>query len=63
MSCRDTIHLICMYLEGKLSAPVQAEIENHLTTCADCRLVLEAATSTLDRYFTTAKAVTDSQAA
>jgi anti-sigma factor RsiW len=63
MSCRDTIHLICMYLEGKLSAPVQAEIENHLTACADCRLVLEAATSTLDRYFTTAKAVTDSQAA
>ncbi|MGO9842207.1 MAG: anti-sigma factor family protein [Candidatus Acidiferrales bacterium] len=63
MSCRDTIHLICMYLEGKLSAPVQAEIENHLTTCADCRLVLEAATSTLDRYFTTTKAVTNSQAA
>ncbi|MGB2634958.1 MAG: zf-HC2 domain-containing protein [Candidatus Acidiferrum sp.] len=63
MSCRDTIHLICMYLEGKLSAPVQAEIENHLTTCADCRLVLEAATSTLDRYFTPAKTVTDSQAA
>jgi predicted anti-sigma-YlaC factor YlaD len=52
-----------MYLEGKLSAPVQAEIENHLTACADCRLVLEAATSTLDRYFTTGKAVTNSQAA
>jgi predicted anti-sigma-YlaC factor YlaD len=63
MSCRDTIHLICMYLEGKLSSPVQAEIENHLTNCADCRLVLEAATSTLDRYFNTAKAATDSQAA
>jgi predicted anti-sigma-YlaC factor YlaD len=63
MSCRDTIHLICMYLEGKLSSPVQAEIENHLTSCADCRLVLEAATSTLDRYFNTAKTATDSQAA
>jgi predicted anti-sigma-YlaC factor YlaD len=63
MSCRDTIHLICMYLEGKLSTPVQAEIENHLTNCADCRLVLEAATSTLDRYFNTAKAAADSQAA
>jgi predicted anti-sigma-YlaC factor YlaD len=63
MSCRDTIHLICMYLEGKLSSPVQAEIENHLTSCADCRLVLEAATSTLDRYFNIAKAAADSQAA
>jgi predicted anti-sigma-YlaC factor YlaD len=63
MSCRDTIHLICMYLEGKLSAPVQVEIERHLTSCADCRLVLEAATSTLDRYFTPAKVASDSQAA
>jgi predicted anti-sigma-YlaC factor YlaD len=63
MSCRDTIHLICMYLEGKLSAPVQAEIEHHLGLCADCRLVLEAATSTLDRYFSTTKASANSQAA
>jgi len=63
MSCRDTIHLICMYLEGKLSAPVQKEIELHLTACSDCRLVLEAATSTLDRYFSTAKIASNSQAA
>jgi predicted anti-sigma-YlaC factor YlaD len=63
MSCRDTIHLICMYLEGKLSAPVQSEIEHHLISCADCRLVLEAATSTLDRYFNTNKTTTNSQAA
>jgi predicted anti-sigma-YlaC factor YlaD len=63
MSCRDTIHLICMYLEGKLSSPVQVEIERHLTTCPDCRLVLEAATSTLDRYFSPTKVTSDSQAA
>ena len=63
MSCRDTIHLICMYLEGKLSVSVQTEIEDHLTSCADCRLVLEAATSTLDRYFNTPKVTADSQAA
>jgi Putative zinc-finger len=63
MSCRDTIHLICMYLEGKLSTPVQTEIQHHLTSCADCRLVLEAATSTLDRYFSSAKMAADSQAA
>jgi anti-sigma factor RsiW len=63
MSCRDTIHLICMYLEGKLSTPVQLEIERHLSSCADCRLVLEAATSTLDRYFSPPKETSDSQAA
>jgi len=63
MSCRDTIHLICMYLEGKLSPSVQAEIERHLSDCADCRLVLEAATTTLDRYFNPPKVEDDSQAA
>jgi predicted anti-sigma-YlaC factor YlaD len=51
MSCRDTIHLICWYLEGKLSSAVETEIANHLRNCPDCHLVLDAATTTLDRYF------------
>ena len=51
MSCRDTIHLICWYLEGKLSPSVRREIERHLGACPDCHLVLKAATNTLDRYF------------
>jgi len=52
-----------MYLEGKLSPDVQGEIEQHLHGCSDCRLVLDAATTTLDRYFGLPKAVSDSQAA
>jgi len=56
MSCRDTIHLICWYLEGRLSASVASEIERHLNGCSDCHLVLDAAMSTLDRYFEPAKA-------
>lgn len=51
MSCRDTIHLICWYLEGKLSPTVEREIERHMSNCPDCRLVLDAATTTLDKYF------------
>ncbi len=51
MSCRDTIHLICWYLEHRLSPTVETEIAAHLEHCADCRLVLDAATHTLDRYF------------
>jgi hypothetical protein len=53
MSCRDTIHLICWYLEGRLSSSVEGEIKRHLQGCPDCHLVLEAAINTLDRYFTT----------
>lgn len=51
MSCRDTIHLICWYLEGKLSAPVTVEIEKHLSGCTNCQLVLDAAKGTLEQYF------------
>jgi hypothetical protein len=51
MSCRDTIHLICWYLEGRLSSSVESEIKRHLENCSDCHMVLEAAVNTLDRYF------------
>ena len=51
MNCRDTIHLICWYLEGKLAPAVSKDIEEHLGGCANCQLVLKAATRTLDQYF------------
>ena len=51
MSCRDTIHLICWYLEGRLSSSVAGEIKRHLDSCPDCHMVLDAAVSTLDHYF------------
>lgn len=56
MSCRDTIHLICWYLEGRLSSVVETEIKRHLEGCSDCRLVLEAAVNTLDCYFNAERA-------
>lgn len=51
MSCRDTIHLICWYLEGKLEPSVMRDIEEHVAGCTNCQHVLNAATSTLDQYF------------
>jgi hypothetical protein len=56
MSCRDTIHLICWYLEGRLSPSVEGEIRDHLESCSDCHLVLDAAVNTLDRYFSSERA-------
>ena len=56
MSCKDTIHLICWYLEGRLSASVEGEIKNHLASCSDCHLVLDAAINTLERYFNSERA-------
>ena len=57
MACRVTVHLICWYLEGKLSPSVEREIERHLSRCCDCRLILEAATTTLAQRFENGKAV------
>ena len=57
MDCRDTVHLICWYLERKLSPSVEGEIERHLNGCRECRLVLEAASKTLDQRLRTGKAV------
>jgi len=57
MNCRDTIHLICWYLEGKLAPSVSRDIETHLAACSNCKLVLKAATSTLDHYFEPVKTV------
>ncbi len=56
MSCKDTIHLICWYLEGRLSSSVEVEIKRHLESCSDCHLVLDAAVNTLDRYFSAERA-------
>jgi len=56
MSCKDTIHLICWYLEGRLSTSVEDEIKHHLEACSDCHLVLDAAINTLDRYFSSERA-------
>ena len=55
MSCKDTIHLICWYLEGRLSPAVETEIKRHLERCSDCHTVLDAAISTLEHYFNPSK--------
>ena len=62
MSCKDTIHLICWYLEGRLSPSVEVEIKRHVESCSDCHLVLDAAVNTLDRYFSPGRTV-DAEAA
>jgi anti-sigma factor RsiW len=51
MTCRETIRFICEYLDGTLTPSVASEVESHVTTCKDCRLVLEAARKTLINEF------------
>jgi predicted anti-sigma-YlaC factor YlaD len=47
MTCKETIRLICEYLDGRLTPSVDFEIKEHLDQCRDCRTVLQAARKAL----------------
>jgi hypothetical protein len=51
MSCKETIRLMCEFIEGRLSPAVAHEMSMHLGHCQNCSLVLEAAEHTLEIYF------------
>lgn len=51
MTCRTAVGTICNYLEGTLSPQVVVDLREHLETCKDCRLVLDAAQRTLEIDF------------
>ena len=51
MNCRETIRIICDYLEGKLAKPAAAAVQRHIGKCPDCRQVHETAKRTLEAYF------------
>ncbi len=51
MTCRETIRLSCEYLDGRLPPIVVRDLRRHLEDCNDCRIVLDAARSTLEIYF------------
>jgi hypothetical protein len=51
ITCKETIRMICEYLEGRLSMPVKLAMQRHITRCPHCRLVHDAAQHTLEAYF------------
>ena len=51
MTCKETIRMICQYLEGKLTQPVATAVQHHIGKCRNCRLVHETAKQTLEAYF------------
>jgi anti-sigma factor RsiW len=51
MNCKETIRLICEYLDGTLSPEVAGEVRTHIRRCKNCRLVSEAAQTTLLNEF------------
>ena len=53
ISCADFMAEIANYLEGEVAADVRLQLENHLSHCKTCQVVLDSTRKTL-------KVVTDS---
>ena len=53
ISCADFMAEIANYLEGEVAADVRLQLENHLSHCQTCQVVLDSTRKTL-------KIVTDS---
>ena len=47
LTCRELVELITDYLEGALSAPAQAALEEHLASCDGCSTYLEQMRTTI----------------
>jgi len=41
MQCQESNRIIEAYLDGEIDLMRSVELEDHLTTCADCNLTLE----------------------
>ena len=48
MTCKETIELLCEFLEATLSPELAAEIERHLADCPPCRAYLNTYRRTRD---------------
>ncbi len=51
MTCKETMQLLCEYLEGRLVSSVVRELRQHLDHCDACQIVLNAARWTLEAHF------------
>jgi anti-sigma factor RsiW len=48
--CQHLLENMSNYLDGEASAELCAEIERHLDSCADCRVVVDTLRQTISLY-------------
>ncbi len=51
--CKNLLGSLSEYIDGDLEAELCAEIEQHLTGCDDCRVVIDSLAKTVYLYQTT----------
>ena len=50
MNCRNVVKELSNYLDEALDQTLKASIEQHLTNCEDCRLVVDTTRKTIQIY-------------
>ena len=50
MNCKKVILELSSYLDGALDVSVRADLEQHLSRCEDCRLVVDTTRKTIQIF-------------
>ena len=50
MNCRKVIHELTSYLDGVLDSKMRADLEQHLSGCTDCRVVVDTCRKTIQIF-------------
>ena len=50
MNCKKVIHELTSYLDGVLDSRMQSDLELHLSSCVDCRIVVDTCRKTIQVF-------------
>lgn len=50
MNCKGVVVEISEYLDGSLDPALRLELENHLSKCKKCRIVIDTTRKTIDIF-------------
>ena len=50
MNCKQVIVELTSYLDGALDSTMRVELEQHLSRCTDCRLVVDTTRKTIQIF-------------
>lgn len=51
-TCRELLGQLSEYIDGELEAALCAELETHLSACANCRVMVDTVRKTITLYHT-----------
>jgi anti-sigma factor RsiW len=53
LNCQGLVHELTEYLDGALDATTRADLEQHLSKCKKCRIIVDTTRKTIDIFCNT----------